>query len=268
MPAIKKPAGLIAQWTDLVHDIAARPPLIISGVRKIVQGVSWRTRGDSWLGEDPFTFKDLSYSGKDNKVNQLERIYYNDAFVQEARSKIRERLDDDRSQSSVGIIMRGEDKDRRSQGHCIQNIVLTHAELRKGVEVTTLDVYYRSTEVVKKFLADVLFLKKVVFPRIMEGLPWPTEIRFYFCNVYLSALFMPIYLRYAKPPKRDLFEILRENDERFFGTTMSACGRFFEDTHNYTYRERVKMYDYTHEHLTPDEIFALRVYCRSARGIK
>lgn len=265
MPFKKQAPGLLGQWVDLIHNVACRSPLIVSGVRKIVQGVMWKTTGEVWQGPDPFTFKDLSYSGKDNKVNQLERIYYNDENVQAARSKLKERTDDDRAQTSVSIVMRGEDKDPRSQGHCIQTIVLSHAILSGSREITTLDVFYRSTEAIKKFLADVLFLKKVVFPRIMEGLPWPTEIRFYFSNVYLSALFMPIYLRYSVD-KLAMFDLLREYDPRFFRTAMSAVGRFFNDTHNYTYRERVKMFEYTHEHLSKDHIRVLKQYCQEYKG--
>lgn len=248
----------------MIHEVARRPFMVISGVRKIVQAVPWVTDGKDWLGDDPFSFSDLGYSPKDNKVNQLTRIYYNEAAVEEARVKLKSRMDDDRTQTSVGIVMKGDDKDSRSQGHCIQNIVVTHAEVPKR-EIVTLDIFYRSTEGVKKFLADVLFLKRVVFPGILEGMPWPDHIRFYFSNVYLSALFMPIQLRYS-PDKLAIFETLRESDPRFFRTAVNACSKFFEATHNYSYRERVKMFDYAHEHLSKNDLIELRSYCRSYRG--
>jgi len=255
---------LLTSWIPLIHGIAARPPLVISGVRKIVQGVEWITDGEDWTGPDNFSFKDLSYSGKDNKLNQLERIYLNPGRVKEARAKLRQRLDDDRAQTSVGIYMKGDEKDPRSQGHCIQNIVVTHAFIPGG-EVTSVDIFYRSTEAIKKFLADVLFLKKLVLPQILDGFPWPRVIRFYFANIYLSALFMPIYFRYAEPPMK-IFSILEEKDPRFFRTAVSACGRFFESSHNYTYRERVKMYDYTHQYLSKGNIRTMRDFCRSRRA--
>lgn len=255
---------LLQSWDGLIHDVARRPSLVISGVRKIVQGVMWETPGEAWTGDEPFSWQDISYSGKDNKINQLTRIYYNQAFVDEGRAKLRTRVDDEATQTSVGIVMRGDDKDSRSQGHCIQNIVVTHAEIR-GKEIVTVDVFYRSTECIKKFLADVIFLRKVVFPGILEGFPWPQTIRFYFSNIFLSALFVPIHLRYSED-KLALFETLRETDPRFFRTCLNACSKFFEASHNYSYRERIRMFDYTQQFLTKNEITELRSYCRSYKS--
>ena len=232
---------MINHWRKLIWKAAAAPTLAISGVRKICADISFEIPWEA-LVESGLTYQDICYTAA--KGRQLQRNYWDQAEVDAAVAKLLSRKGKDHS--SVSIQMRGQVKDARSQGFCMQNTVITLTP-----DVCTIDIYYRSTELVQKFLADLIFFGDK-FPAIFEQLGrTPTVVRFKFANVYLSAVFMPIFLRYETQPVK-FFEMLAGHDPKFFRTCGLATRRFFNATHNYTYRTRVKMFEYWKEHVIPD----------------
>jgi len=237
----EKEMGLLDHWRKLIWKAATSPTLAISGVRKICSDISFELPWEA-LVRSELTYQDICYTAA--KGRQLSRNYWDQDEVDAAVTKLLSRKGKDHS--SVSIQMRGQVKDARSQGFCMQNTVITLTP-----NVCTLDIYYRSTELVQKFLADLIFFGDK-FPEIFEKLGrTPTVIRFKFANVYLSAVFMPIFLRYETDPVA-FFEKLSFHDPKFFRTCGLATRRFFNETHNYTYRTRVKMFEYWKEHVVPN----------------
>jgi len=233
---------MIDHWRQLIWDAAASPSLAISGVRKICSDISFEIPWADLIASK-MTYQDICYTAA--KGRQLQRNYWDQAEVDAAVTKLLSRKGKDHS--SVSIQMRGQVKDSRSQGFCMQNTVITLTPT-----VCTIDIYYRSTELVQKFLADLIFFADK-FPAIFEQLGrTPTVIRFKFANVYLSAVFMPIFLRYESDPL-GFFQHLQRSDPKFFRTCGLATRRFFNETHNYTYRTRVKMFEYWKEHVKPNK---------------
>lgn len=231
----------VSAWKGLVYEIASSDTLIISGVRKIVANVSWEISLAD-LYDCQITFEDLYYTQA--KFRQLARNYWDVESIKAATDKVSSRAD--KPHTSVAFQLKNGEKDSRSQGYCMQNMVLTRTP-----NGSSIDIYYRSTEVLQKFLADLIFFKQM-FPAMLKdaGIE-PTTVRFKFANVYLSAVFMPILFRYDDTPEA-FFKALAV-DAKFNRTCCSATAKFFQETHNYTYRTRVKMFEYAKEHLTPEK---------------
>jgi len=228
---------MLTEWLAFVRRVAYPNQGMVTGVRKVAFDqyfcLSWEELISSKL-----TYEDLGYTKA--KGRQLERIYW----PQESMTVALEKLHDRRSKphSSVAVQMAAGEKDSRSQGYCMQSFVITQTALGRQV-----DIYYRSTEVTQKFLADLVFFRTKLVP--LFGDNPPNIVRFRFANTYLSAVFAPIFLRY-EPDPLEFFQELERQDPKFFRTFGLATRRFFNETHNYSYRTRVKMFEYYKEHCT------------------
>lgn len=230
----------IENWKRLVYDLAASPTLCISGVRKIVANVTWSI-STADLYACKVEFEDLSY--KQAKFRQLVRNYWDEESIAAAMQKVADRHD--MPHTSVAFQLKNGEKDVRSQGYCMQNLVMTTTP--KTCEV---DIFYRSTEVLQKFLADLIFFKKMFPAMFAIAGREPTIIRFHFANAYLSAMFLPILFRFDTTPE-EFFKNLAK-DAKFNRTCRSATSKFFQPSHSYTYQKRVIMFDYAKNYIPPE----------------
>lgn len=217
-----------------------------TGVRKVVQNIQLEVP----LTDPGFGYGDLCYAGNGTKERQLLRNYWPEALAEAAITKLIERKDSEHT--SVAIALQGEKKDSRSQGYCMQSLVLTQTR-----QAVSAHLFYRSTESIQKFAADLLLFSELL-PPIFERLEWEAPpLQFTFANVYCSAMFMPILLRYHPDPM-DLFLRLRDNDPKFFRVCALSTRRYFNPEHNYTYRTRVKMFEYWKNHIDENKLTGLR----------
>lgn len=212
---------------------------MVTGVRKVAFDQRFEMSWDE-LTHSKLTYEDLGYTKA--KGRQLERIYWNQGGMDSMLEKLTSRKS--KPHSSVAVQMASGTKDSRSQGYCMQNMVITQTSTGRQI-----DLYYRSTEVTQKFLADLVFFRQKLVG--VFGDQPPGVIRFHFANTYLSAVFAPILLRY-EPDPLGFFQQLSQSDPKFFRTFGLATRRFFKESHNYTYRTRVKMFEYYKEHCTTD----------------
>lgn len=244
-------ADVLTSWLDLCRHVAGTQALCYSGVRKIVEDQSLvLTTLDSDL-----QYEDICYTKA--KGAQLQRNYWNQASVDAAIQKLKDRVGKDHS--SVSIQLQGQEKDSRSQGFCMQNLVITVTKQK-----TTVDIYYRSTELIQKFLADLIFFRTKLPPLFDQLGRQPAEYRFKFANVYLSAMFMPIYLRYEDKPYM-FFKVLEKLDPKFYRSCGMSTQRYFNASHNYTYRTRVKMFEYWKEHVDEAKLGRLELLLNKLR---
>jgi len=243
-------------WRTLIWHAAALPTFTLSGVRKIVSDVAFQIPWDD-LVATKLSYTDLHYTAA--KRRQLARNYWDQEEVDAAFEKLMAR-EGRKDHTSVSIQLRGQAKDSRSQGYCMQNLVISMS--RTALEV---DVYYRSTELIQKFAADLVFFSEQLPPLFEKLTLKPTRVRFKFANVYLSAVFMPIFLRYEPDPE-GFFKLLRQQDPRFFRTCGLATRRFFQETHNYKYRTRIKMFNYWKAHVDPVKVQGLGKMLAGLKG--
>lgn len=243
---------MLTQWLRFAHQVAYARGMV-TGVRKVAFDQLFVLTWDQ-LVNCPITYQDLGYTAA--KGRQLERIYWPQEDFQAAIDKLKARTS--KPHSSVAVQLSAGTKDSRSQGYCMQNMVITQTQGSFHI-----DIYYRSTEVTQKFLADLVFFSQKL-PQFFPDRK-PAFIRFRFANTYLSAVFAPILLRYDPNPM-ELFINLDMHDPKFYRTFGLATRRFFNETHNYTYRTRVKMFEYYKEHVDKEKMKPLVKLLSTLKG--
>ena len=212
---------------DLIYQAVAHPTFVLHGVRKIVQGVHYQTNA---LPPAPDILRDLGY--KPVKVTRLMNLYFNAEEVRKAKAKLKERVGEEHS--SVSILTRNMEKTHpQTQGWCIQNITVSET-YRQKQRYVTVDVFYRSTELIMKFGADLTLLHKYFEAMEIQ----PAVIRFYFANAYISAVFFPMLFRHTDGVK--LFHHIKKHDPKFWWLATKAVSRYLDPVNRYTYRAQVK----------------------------
>lgn len=226
---------MLTRWLEFARHVSGERGMV-TGVRKVAFNQSFDLTWKELL-DCRVTYEDLGYTRM--KGRQLERIYWPQEDFEAAIAKLESRRS--KPHSSVAVQLSAGTKDSRSQGYCMQNLVITQT-----ADHMFIDIYYRSTEITQKFLADLVFFASKLPPFFKNR--QPSIIRFKFANTYLSAVFAPILLRYEPDPYQFFWD-LRQNDPKFYRTFGLETRRFFNETHNYTYRTRVKMFDYYKQHV-------------------
>ena len=245
---------MIEHWRRLHWTMAETPALCISGARKICGDIQFEIPGEDFHTE--LTFEDLGYTTK-GKLGQLKRNYWNQALVDKAIEKLLSRKD--KGHCSAAIKMEAGEKDSRSSGFCIQNMVITICEGKSFI-----DLYYRSTEISMKFLDDLLFLCHVLPPVFQTLGIFPQVIRFKFANAFISALYQPVFLRFEEDPV-GFYKHLEKNDPRFYRTCSLTTSKYLMETHSYTYRMRIRMFEYFQHWVTKEKIDLLRPVFKGLR---
>lgn len=218
----------------LIKHAVACPTFVLHGVRKIVQGVHW---SEDVLPPSLDILRDLGY--KPVKVTRLMNIYYNKEEVAKAKAKLKQRIGEEHS--SVSILTRNMEKTHPiTQGWCIQNVVISQRWKSKQL-TTTADVFYRSTEAIMKFGADLTLLHNIFDALEVK----PTPVRFYFSNLYVSAVFFPLLFRHTDGVK--FFEHIRRHDKAFWWLAAKAVSRYLDPVNRYTYRAQVKQRELAQE---------------------
>lgn len=224
--------GIDYHWGQIITQSLSRPQIYNTGVgNRYVSNWIYTIPGEDWAKEIQFNVNDLGYKGDRAKMQQLCRNYYTPEKVEEAKLKIQARLERKMDLSSVGIHQMDFDLDmdlaidcgevdsdpefcssafstggpskkrKASMGACMVALTLTHIKKTKhGKGQTSISVFYRSTEVVQKFGADLLFLKNIIFPALVPVDIQPiTEVNFHFTNTYFSPAFVPVLYKYMSP---------------------------------------------------------------------
>ena len=215
---------------DLIYKACEKPAFVIHGVRKIVQGLYYEHHGPIHA-QDILT--ELGY--KPVKVTRLMNLYYNAEEVKKAKEKLKQREGEEHS--SVSVLTRNMAKTHpASQGWCIQNITISESYHRKKRTVTA-DIFYRSTELIQKFGADLSLINNYY-----EALEVQPEItRFYFSNAYVSAVFFPLLFQFTDGPK--LLAHIKQHDDRFHYLACKAISRYLDPVNRYTYQAQAKQWE-------------------------
>lgn len=215
---------------DLIYKACEHPPFVIHGVRKIVQGLTYTHEGPIHA-QDILT--ELGY--KPVKVTRLMNLYFNAEEVKKAKAKLKQREGEEHS--SVSILTRNMEKTHpASQGWCIQNITLSET-WKKKQRIVTADIFYRSTELIQKFGADLSLINNYYEALEVQ----PTVTRFYFANAYVSAVFFPLLFQFSDGPK--LLAHIKKYDDRFHYLACKAISRYLDPINRYTYQAQAKQWE-------------------------
>jgi hypothetical protein len=200
-----------------------------SGCRKIMQGVSLTFD----INKPNVTLADAGYTKY--KMTLLLKLYKHQESI-DAAKVLWDRRKKQAKYGSVGFhcyghLIKGqrsgteeiEGKSSRSSvmGPCIQAVNITY--IRKGE--ATVDVFYRTTELFKKFPADLVMLKDYLLSEFDFTDLRITNVRMHFANVTLHPMYFVTLLPSIADPIAEL-ERIKKVDRRFYDWIVKWTARY------------------------------------------
>lgn len=214
------------EWLAHCIRLSAEPADLYSGCRKILRN---RTLSFSAFGE--LTIGDSGYS--ERKLTLLNKLYLH----QESRDmalQLWERRLGQKKYGSVGFttynhLLKSDPnkgaKRASVMGPCVQSIVLTST----GKQTCYVDIFYRTTELLKKFPADLVFIRDDLMPGFdLTGLQ---SIDFHFANVTVHPMYVGTILPLFPDPL-DFFRGVKTADPYFWGWAIKWTARYACDEHH------------------------------------
>lgn len=237
------------EWIKLCLDMMSAPADEYSGARKIIHNVC-HTFGEI---EGDLQMSDLGYTK--SKMSMLRRLY----LVEESRNAVvplwEKRLSQ-RKYGSVSFTCHGHTtKSDPKKGSkrasvmtpCIQSMSLTY----HGDHTTTAHAFYRTTEIFKKFPADLVFIRDELLPPF--GAP-PDKLTFFFANVTVHPMYFATLAPNLDDPVQAL-EWIEEKDPKFWEWCVKWTARYLiEEYHRgiQKYAQGMRVHDMFQELIDPD----------------
>jgi len=236
------------EWIKLCLQMMATPADEYSGARKIVGNVV-HTMEDL---RDDLHMPDLGYTK--SKMSMLKRLY----LVEESRDAVvplwEKRLKQ-RKYGSVSFTCSGHTtKSDPTKGSkrasvmtpCIQSMSLTY----HGNHTTTAHAYYRTTEIFKKFPADLVFIRDV----LLEPFGMPDRLTFMFANVTVHPMYFATLAPNLEDPVKAL-EDIEEVDPKFWEWCVKWTARYLIPEYHrgiQKYAQGMRVHDMFQELIDPD----------------
>lgn len=248
-------------WGQFVQSVAEVQPSAYVQIRKMVNGHQWEVPYSVFKTGINFEPQVLQYASWKSKFAQLDRNYLNPEEMEKLRVKFLGRMS--KEQTCVTARFGNMEKKKDSMGFCMQTISMNL--LRKpcaGTPKFVIEIYYRSTECVQKFLADLKYLHERILPLILKDVPIePDCIRFRFCTMYLSSMFLPILFQILDPVT--VVKGIQLGDPHWYKRTVGqALGRWLQDDNPYNWRTQKLQWDNFNENvkpnLTPQQLRSLK----------
>jgi hypothetical protein len=225
---------------DWVHNclvLAATPADIFSGARKILFNQTIEFDGeDIWAAKDPIVLEDAGYTK--NKLKHLERLYlHHDSRAAAIKLwKLR------RQKPSYGSVsfhcynhFQKNDETKKSKrasvmGPCLQSVVITQIKNSGKGRLFRIDVFYRTTEVLKKFPADLVFIRDVLLQGFdFEGMQC-VGMTCHFANLTVHPMYFVTILPMLQDPARELDRI-KKADRHFYDWVIKWTARYLVPKH-------------------------------------
>lgn len=212
------------QWLEYCFGFAGEQADLYSGCRKIVRG---RVMIFNSL-DDSLSLADCGFTK--HKMRYLVRAYLHEESQHVAVDLWGRRRVQDKY-GSVGVtcynhFIKSEKTSKRASvmGPCIQAVTLTYLNKREYA----LDMFYRTTEVLKKFPADLVFLRDVMLPPFdLTGMRL-VEARCHFANVTIHPMYFATVLPLI-PNAVSALEILKSRDPYFHNWVVKWTARYICD---------------------------------------
>lgn len=214
---------LIKAWADFVWEVGHTPELIVAGVQRIHRDVGLTLKPEV-LFDGSLTLEKAGYT--QNKLSALQRNYFNEASVERARSDLAWRIEH-KKYGSGAFDFRGTPKKNTKQDYCFQSCVISYYPQKKA---TTIHVFWRTAELIKRWRGDLLFLRDFILPHFEAELAAapPMQIDFRFANVTFHPMYTVLLVQYSEWRKH--FERLRVENYHCFRSCMYWAWRYLCDT--------------------------------------
>jgi hypothetical protein len=212
------------EWVNFVLKMAHTPELIIAGVQRIHRDVGWSLDPEVFF-DGSLTLRSTGYT--ETKLGALKRNYYNPDSIARAKADLAWRIEH-KKYGSGGFDFRGIPKKGTKQDYCIQSCVISYYPQRKG---TSIQVFWRTAELIKRFRGDLIFLRDFIFPHFRAELMAapPFAIDFRFANCTFHPMFT-VLLAARVPDLRAHCQRIRMENPKLFQSMMYWGWRYLCDT--------------------------------------
>lgn len=252
--------SLKQEWVDYCVGFAATPADLYSGCRKIlrVRTMRFQTLDDSLqLADAGFTH---------HKMRYLERAYLHPESLAVAVDLWGRRRKQDKY-GSVGVtcynhFIKSEKTSKRASvmGPCIQSFTVTYLDKR----TYAIDVFYRTTELLKKFPADLVFLRDVLLrPFDFSGMTLEA-VTCHLANVTVHPMYFATILPLMRDPISAMNN-LRESDPYFWNWVNKWNARYICDEFHRgiaKFAQALRVHKDARGRLQPDVLAELQAYTR------
>lgn len=224
-----------AEWINSVLRMSAREADLYSGCRKIIRPARI-TFHDLWDKDDPLILEDAGYTK--HKLAHLTRGYLHPESLRVAQMlwELRRKKT---SYGSVGFTCYNhfikndtEKKSKRASvmGPCIQSVTITQVKGGKN-GAYAIDAFYRTTELLKKFPADLVFIRDVLLQDFnFEGMEF-LGMTCHFANVTVHPMYFITLIPSLEDPIAEL-EKIRKKDKYFFDWIIKWSARYIMDEYS------------------------------------
>lgn len=253
---------MLDSWVEMALDFAGQPAEFYSGARKII-----RARNYSFdnLG-DELKIEDCGFTR--SKMTMLHRLYRHEESIEVAKRLWEGRIKRDKY-GSVGFTTynhfvktdEGKGSKRASvMGPCIQSVTLT---LLNG-RTTAVDCFYRTTELFKKFPADLVFLRDDLLAGFDLTTAPVSRVTFHFANITCHPMYFVTLLPSIDDPIRAL-DRLERLDPYFYSWVIKWTARYLCDEHSrgiLKFAQALRVRKDALERIEPRQLKKLQEYMR------
>jgi len=222
------------EWIKEVLKLSRRKADFYSGCRKIIRGKSIRF-DDLWDHKDPLILEDAGYTGA--KMSHLKRLYVHEESIEAALTLWKLR----RSKTSYGSVgftcynhfVKNDaiKKSKRASvmGPCLQSVVITQVKGGKN-GAYFIDVFYRTTELLKKFPADLVFIRDVLLRDFdFSGMDF-LGLTCHFANITVHPQYFVTAIPHMADPIAEL-EAIKVRDKYFYEWIIKWTARYLCEEH-------------------------------------
>lgn len=198
-------------------------PIHLAGVQRIYKNVAIEVKPYELLNSK-MSIGSTGYT--QTKLTQLRNHYYNPNTVDRAIEDLDWRIKN-RKYGSGACDFRGRPKKNTRQDYCMTALHISYYPNLKGCH---LDMYWRTTEVIKRFKGDIVFLTDFILPMFKEQLDIAPlqKIRFHFTN----CTFHPMFALLLNNDSRNLvarWRQLKRYDHKLFMDCLQWAWRYTLD---------------------------------------
>ena len=211
------------EWIKFCIRMMKTPADEYSGARKIISNI---THTMTELTDD-LTLKDVGYTK--SKMSMLRRLY----LVEDSRDAVVplwEKRVQQRKYGSVSFTCHGHTtKSDPTKGSkrasvmtpCIQSMSLTYY----SDHTVTAHAFYRTTEIFKKFPADLVFIRDELLPPFYSPGCGPDRLTFFFANVTVHPMYFATLAPNLDDPVQSL-EDIETVDHKFWEWCVKWTARY------------------------------------------
>lgn len=241
---------MLKQWLTITRSVLAHKQGLHTAGKYIAHNVQATVSSDDLLRPD-ITLDMLGFQKK--KLTMLKDYYYHEESIRVALLQLEHRrIKKTYGSTAFTTYNHFAKKERPMHGPCIQSVVLTH--LPDGTINT--NVYYRTTEVFKKFAADLIFLREVLLPQFA-----PTgDVSFHFANATYHPMYWVVSAPYLKDPISELEAISKLSPIVHRGI-LGWTKRFLDQPESLLkFKQGFRVSKHLHRLLDPNKLKQLQAY--------